>query len=116
MQKFALITLAIASLAVAHPARRTDGDTCNTGPTQCCEPATYILPLVRCFLIALCHIGNRVEQPSNLSGSTTALLSDLGVTLSGLLGDVGLNCNPITVIGTSNTWYVYISNEGKRMY
>ena len=35
--RFAFVTLALACLAAATPARRTDGSPCNTGNVQCCE-------------------------------------------------------------------------------
>ena len=81
--KFATLTaLAFATLAAATPAPRNESPSdCATTPIQCCEsvvPAT---------------------DPSAVTE-----LSTLGIVLSDVDVLVGLDCTPITVIGTSDSW------------
>ncbi|KAJ3996826.1 hydrophobin 2 [Lentinula boryana] len=75
--KFAFVSAALATLAVATPAPR---DTCSTGPIQCCQTV----------------------EPASSSGAA-GILSLLGIVLQDLTVDVGLTCSPITVIGTSSS-------------
>ncbi|KAJ3719578.1 hydrophobin 2 [Lentinula guzmanii] len=75
--KFAFVSAALATLAVATPAPR---DTCSTGPVQCCQSV----------------------EPASSSGAAS-ILSLLGIVLQDLTVDVGLTCSPITVIGTSSS-------------
>ncbi|KAJ3996825.1 hydrophobin 2 [Lentinula boryana] len=75
--KFAFVSAALATLAVATPAPR---DTCSTGPVQCCQTV----------------------EPASSSG-VASLLGLLGIVLQDLTVDVGLTCSPITVIGTSSS-------------
>ncbi|KDR71747.1 hypothetical protein GALMADRAFT_126674 [Galerina marginata CBS 339.88] len=53
-------------------------DSCNTGTIQCC---------------------NSLNAPTS-AAATDALAGLIGVVIQGLTGQVGLGCNPITVIGT----------------
>ncbi|KAJ3785587.1 hydrophobin 2 [Lentinula aff. detonsa] len=75
--KFAFVSAALATLAVATPAPR---DTCSTGPVQCCQTV----------------------EPASSSG-VAGILGLLGIVLQDLTVDVGLTCSPITVIGTSSS-------------
>jgi hypothetical protein len=84
----ALTALAIATLAVATPARRNDAppaSECNTGSVQCCD------------------------STSTASNPVTALLlGSLGIPIGSVTGIVGLTCSPITGVGVSGTsWFVY---------
>ncbi|KAI0778973.1 hypothetical protein BD413DRAFT_668161 [Trametes elegans] len=75
----ALATL-ISTCAVANPIPDVPG-TCDTGPVQCC---------------------NEVKDASD--PSVQGALSGLEVTLQGAVGQVGLDCNTINIIGLlSNT-------------
>ncbi|KAE9407598.1 hydrophobin 2 [Gymnopus androsaceus JB14] len=77
--KLALVSAALATLAVATPTLRNEpASSCTTGPVQCC---------------------NTTESAS--SSSATALLGLLGIVLQDLNVLVGLTCSPITVIGAS---------------
>ncbi|KAK7438441.1 Hydrophobin-3 [Stygiomarasmius scandens] len=73
-----VVAITAASLAVAVP---TDGGAqpasqCNTGALQCC---------------------NSVQAANSSAVSTLAGL--LGIVLGPITGQVGLTCNPISVIG-----------------
>ncbi|KAF8187192.1 hydrophobin-251 [Pholiota molesta] len=73
--KLALFTAAsMAVFVAAAPANIYDS--CNTGPVQCCN-----------------HL-----QSSDTPGFSE-LLSLVGVSLSGITGQVGVTCTPISVIG-----------------
>ncbi|KAF9534668.1 hydrophobin-319 [Crepidotus variabilis] len=81
----ALVNLAICSLAAATPlvARGGGGgesappaSQCNTGQVQCC---------------------NSVQDAN--SGAVTTLAGLLGIVLGPVTGQVGLTCNPISVLG-----------------
>ncbi|KAJ3987022.1 hydrophobin 2 [Lentinula detonsa] len=79
--KFAFVSAALATLAVATPAPRGEpASSCSTGPVQCCQS---------------------VEPAS--SSSAAGVLGLLGIVLQDLTVDVGLTCSPITVIGTSSS-------------
>ena len=79
----ALTTLALASFAVAVPLGDAPSDQCNTGALQCCQ------------------IVQAADTPS-----VSSLLGILGVVVQGLTGQVGVTCDPISVIGASgNSWY-----------
>ncbi|KAF9236787.1 hydrophobin 2 [Melanogaster broomeanus] len=76
----ALATTAFAVLAVAAPnnvARETSE--CNTGTLQCC---------------------NSVQQSN--SPTVAALLTSLGIPVGSVIGDVGVTCTPITIVGTGS--------------
>ena len=82
--KLAFVTAALASLAAATPAPRggEPASSCSTGPVQCC---------------------NTVEKASD--SSAAGILALLGIVLQDLNVDVGLTCDPITVIGAgSSSW------------
>ncbi|KAM5539728.1 hypothetical protein V8D89_006541 [Ganoderma adspersum] len=49
---------------------------CNTGPIQCC---------------------NNLEDANSPAG--LALLAGLGISVQNVVGQIGLQCNPVTVIG-----------------
>ncbi|KAM5536354.1 hypothetical protein V8D89_009952 [Ganoderma adspersum] len=66
---------AIASL-VAFPLLAAAGGACNTGDIQCC---------------------NNFEDAHSPAG--LALLSVLGIGVQDVTGQIGLQCNPVTVIG-----------------
>ncbi|KAF5338120.1 hypothetical protein D9758_015373 [Tetrapyrgos nigripes] len=72
--KFLTVT-ALATLAAATPLEVRQGQ-CNTGPIQCC---------------------NSVQSANH--GIVPSLLRLLGVVLGDVTAQVGLTCNPITVIG-----------------
>jgi hypothetical protein len=80
--KFAFVSLALATLAAATPARRggEPASSCTTGPVQCC---------------------NTVEPAS--SSGVASILALLGIVLQNLNVDVGLTCDPITVIGAGGS-------------
>ncbi|KAI0657137.1 fungal hydrophobin-domain-containing protein [Cubamyces menziesii] len=65
----------IAAFALALPLLAA-AQNCNTGPVQCC---------------------NSVENSDSAAGS--AILSLLGLNLQDIVGQIGLQCNPISVIG-----------------
>ncbi|KAF4619456.1 hypothetical protein D9613_005292 [Agrocybe pediades] len=73
----ALTTLAVATLAVATPARRNEpSGQCSTGELQCCNSV----------------------QAAN-SDAVSKILGLLGVVVQDVTALVGLNCSPISVIG-----------------
>ncbi|KAF5350945.1 hypothetical protein D9757_013736 [Collybiopsis confluens] len=76
--KAAFVAAAIASLAAASPTPRDDqpGNTCSTGPIQCC---------------------NSVSSTSNPTIASLAGL--LGIVLPAVNVAVGLLCSPISAIG-----------------
>ncbi|KIK53767.1 hypothetical protein GYMLUDRAFT_232645 [Collybiopsis luxurians FD-317 M1] len=80
--KFAFVTAALATLAVATPAPRggEPASSCTTGPVQCC---------------------NTVESAS--SPAAAGILALLGIVLQNLDVLVGLTCDPITVIGVGGS-------------
>ncbi|KAK0442699.1 hydrophobin-251 [Desarmillaria tabescens] len=76
----ALLTLATATVL---PRGGGNGAACSdTGTAQCCDS---------------------VQNPSDLSPSTSLLLGLLGVVVGDLTADVGLTCSPISVIGVGGT-------------
>ncbi|KAH6890813.1 hydrophobin-319 [Coprinopsis sp. MPI-PUGE-AT-0042] len=75
MQFKLLSTLALATLAVAAPGG-TPAPSCSTGPIQCC---------------------NSVQDAK--SPSVGLLAGLLGIVLGPITGQVGLTCNPLSVIG-----------------
>ena len=81
--KLALTAVVSALLAAATAIPTPDGSaagTCNTGPLQCC---------------------NTIGQSSDDS-VTAGLPALLQVILKGLNVPIGLNCDPITVIGAGS--------------
>ncbi|KIK53762.1 hypothetical protein GYMLUDRAFT_925512 [Collybiopsis luxurians FD-317 M1] len=80
--KFAFVTAALATLAVATPTPRggEPASSCTTGPIQCCQS---------------------VQSAS--SSPVSILLGLLGIVLQDLNVDVGLTCSPITVIGVGSS-------------
>ncbi|KLO14558.1 fungal hydrophobin [Schizopora paradoxa] len=76
--KFAALAL-VPLFAVATPTPPAVNQ-CNTGSVQCC---------------------NSVQDAN--SPSIANLLGPLGVVVSGITGQVGVTCNPITIIGVSGT-------------
>ncbi|KAK0444146.1 hydrophobin-251 [Armillaria borealis] len=74
---FALSALAMAS---ALPASTVDGGSCNTGTLECCKS---------------------VQSPT--SAPIQTLLGLLNIPIGSVTGQVGLTCNPITVIGLGTT-------------
>ncbi|KAF5356483.1 hypothetical protein D9757_012563 [Collybiopsis confluens] len=80
--KFALVSAALATLAVATPAPRggEPASSCTTGPVQCC---------------------NTVTTASNPAAA--GILSLLGIVLQDLTVAVGLTCSPISVIGVGGS-------------
>ncbi|KAK7438439.1 Hydrophobin-3 [Stygiomarasmius scandens] len=70
------ITAASLAVAVPTPGGAPAGGQCNTGSIQCC---------------------NSVQDASSSGVSTLAGL--LGIVLGPITGQVGLTCNPISVIG-----------------
>ncbi|KAF8828336.1 hypothetical protein HHX47_DHR4000765 [Lentinula edodes] len=80
--KITFVTVAITSLAAAIPTLRTEpASSCSTGPVQCCRT---------------------VESAQ--SSSAAGILSALGIqVLQDLNIDVGLACDPITVIGAGGS-------------
>lgn len=82
----ALTTLAVATLAVATPARRNDGsgpsNQCNTGTLQCCDST---------------------QTAASASSSLLGLLGLLGVVVGSVTGLIGVTCSPITAVGISGT-------------
>ncbi|KAI0333079.1 fungal hydrophobin [Cubamyces sp. BRFM 1775] len=65
----------VAAFALALPLLAA-AQNCNTGPVQCC---------------------NSVENADSAAGS--AILSLLGLNLQDIVGQIGLQCDPISVIG-----------------
>ncbi|KAL0577055.1 hypothetical protein V5O48_004936 [Marasmius crinis-equi] len=82
----AMTTLAAATAIV----KRNDGGDGGSGGSGSC-------PAVQC-----CESATKASDPS-----AAAVLGLLGIILDDLNVIVGLNCSPITVIGSSNgAWYV----------
>ncbi|KAF8061866.1 hydrophobin-251 [Lyophyllum atratum] len=73
----AVFLFALPLLAAATP-DRYPSEQCNTGEIQCC---------------------NGTQNP--LDPNVAELLGLLGVVASGIRGQVGLDCNPIQVIGVA---------------
>ncbi|KAF8159149.1 hydrophobin [Crassisporium funariophilum] len=73
---FAVATMAV--LVAAAPAPSIE-NSCNTGPTQCC---------------------NSMHSAESQEG--TALLGLVGIVVGSVKGQIGANCSPITAIGLSN--------------
>nr|CAA12391.1 POH1 hydrophobin [Pleurotus ostreatus]CAA74986.1 hydrophobin [Pleurotus ostreatus] len=73
-----VVLAASALLAVAIPMTNTETPQCNTGPIQCC---------------------NSVQSAT--SSAAAGPLAALGVLsgIASLLGEVGLDCSPLQVIG-----------------
>ncbi|KAF8897801.1 hydrophobin-251 [Infundibulicybe gibba] len=73
-----LATVALATLAVATPTRRTDtpASQCNTGDLQCCD-------------------STQAADSSSIAG----LLGLLGVVVGDITALVGLNCSPLSIVG-----------------
>ncbi|OJT14174.1 Fruiting body protein SC1 [Trametes pubescens] len=67
-----------AAIALALPLLAA-AQNCNTGPIQCC---------------------NSVESSSSDAG--TALLSLLGVAVGNIVGQIGLQCSPLSVVGVGS--------------
>ncbi|PFH49508.1 hypothetical protein AMATHDRAFT_63114 [Amanita thiersii Skay4041] len=72
-----LLTLPIFSLAASIP---RGGPTCSTGEQQCC---------------------NHVQNVQNLDRGLEAFLSLIQVDVSQLTGSVGVQCDPVAVLGVS---------------
>ncbi|KAF8069836.1 hydrophobin-251 [Lyophyllum atratum] len=70
--------LALPLLAAALPGVAPAADQCNTGDIQCC---------------------NSTQNP--LDPNVAELLGLLSIVASGVKGQVGLDCNPIQVIGVA---------------
>ncbi|KAK7464757.1 hypothetical protein VKT23_005964 [Stygiomarasmius scandens] len=68
---------ALATLAVATPARRNEpASSCSTGPIQCCNTVT------------------KASDPA-----AAGVLATIGVVVQDVNALVGLTCSPISVIG-----------------
>ncbi|KIK53774.1 hypothetical protein GYMLUDRAFT_250100 [Collybiopsis luxurians FD-317 M1] len=79
--KLAFVTAVFATLAVATPSPRGEpASTCSTGPVQCCDTLAT------------------AQDPA-----AAAALGLVGVVLQDVNIPVGLNCDPITVIGAGLT-------------
>lgn len=77
-----VVTLALAAVAVQSstvPAKR-GGESCSTGPVQCCNSV------------------KKKDDPS-----LTSTYESLGITVQDVTGDVGVTCSPITVVGAGGT-------------
>jgi len=79
-----IFTLAVAAVSVT--AQGTHTAKCNTGSLQCC---------------------NEIKQVGNYDAGAIASL--LKVDAKQITGQLGVGCNPVTVIGkgSSSAWYVY---------
>ncbi|KAH9849226.1 hydrophobin [Lenzites betulinus] len=75
--KLAIFTTLFVTLAVATPLQQRGNKQCNTGTLQCCQ---------------------QVQKPSASNG-LQALLGLLNIPLQDTNAQVGLQCNPISVIG-----------------
>ncbi|PBK84078.1 fungal hydrophobin [Armillaria gallica] len=64
------------------PSGGGDGVACATGSVQCCDST---------------------QSPTDLSAPVSSLLGLLGIVVGQLTGNVGVSCNPITVIGLGGT-------------
>ncbi|PPR08034.1 hypothetical protein CVT24_010833 [Panaeolus cyanescens] len=75
-----VFALAFGALSVSAGGYYTDSNgidySCNSGPVQCC---------------------NSLNDVSNVDATNIAAL--IGVAVSDLTGQIGLQCNPVTVIG-----------------
>ncbi|KAF8153767.1 fungal hydrophobin-domain-containing protein [Crassisporium funariophilum] len=81
MQFKLLSVLALATIAVATPTRRSSAppaSQCNTGPVQCC---------------------NSVQAASDKS--LASVFGLLNIVAAAVTGEVGVTCSPVTVIGAS---------------
>ncbi|KAF9255192.1 hydrophobin-251 [Marasmius fiardii PR-910] len=78
----AIALLASAMFAVASPVPNGGGDTniCSTGPVQCCNSVQSI-------------------SISQFLPGIAGLLGLLGVVVGPITGQVGVTCNPISVLG-----------------
>lgn len=84
---FSKIAIFIASVAVFVAANPVPDikNSCNTGPVQCC---------------------NSVQSADDHGLSN--VLGFLGLDLGEVTGQVGVNCNPVTLIGAAgNSWSVF---------
>jgi hypothetical protein len=82
--KLVFVTAALATLAVATPARRgTPASSCSTGPVQCCQ------------------IVETIEQAAT-DPEFSFLLEIIVVSFASLTGVVGLTCSGVDAI--SGTW------------
>ncbi|KAI0633568.1 hydrophobin [Trametes polyzona] len=77
--KLFVLATVFATLAAATPTPGAGGPTCQTGSLQCC---------------------NSLQDPS--SKSMQSILALLGLGLQDTDAQVGLDCNPISVIGVDN--------------
>jgi hypothetical protein len=94
--KLALFTAAsMAVFVAAAPANIYDS--CNTGPVQCCQYSSKSSPKFISSHLTFSCAGNHL-QSSDTPGFSE-LLSLVGVSLSGITGQVGVTCTPISVIG-----------------
>ncbi|KAI0640063.1 hydrophobin [Trametes polyzona] len=74
--KLAVFATLFVALAAATPTPLADGPKCNTGTLQCCDNI----------------------QNANSAG-VQGILGILNIPVQNVNGQVGVNCNPITVIG-----------------
>ena len=107
-----LTILFFAMLAAATAVPRTDpppatGSQCTAvgGDVSCCKCilATSLEHLL------IYSLGNSLQEASN--PVVTLLAGLLGIVLGPVEGLIGLTCNPISVIGGGNDWYVLSTIE-----
>ncbi|PBL01979.1 fungal hydrophobin [Armillaria gallica] len=67
---------AVSTLPAAESSAISAGDSCSVGSLQCCR-----------------YVQSPQQEPAQ------TLLGLLGIPIAGLTGDVGVTCDPVTVIG-----------------
>ena len=82
---FTIASLAILAVATPTPGDGSAGNSCTTGPVQCCES---------------------IQKASDPAASK--VLAAIGVVIQDIDALVGLTCSPISVVGvgSGNAWSV----------
>ncbi|PBK84622.1 hydrophobin 2 [Armillaria gallica] len=77
---FTLLALSMAAMVSGLPASTVTGGSCNTGTLECCKS---------------------VQSPT--SSPIQTLLGLLNIPIGSVTAQVGLTCNPITIVGLGTT-------------
>ena len=98
---FTAVSMAVFATAIPTPGGEPSGNTiqnsCNAGAVQCCTHLFYLL-----FILCLpfLFLGNSIFDST--TPGLVGLLGLIGI-VADVTGQVGLSCDPITVLGTSGT-------------